>query len=142
MCKQAWLLFLILCLWSWNLGGKNSPAIQETLVQSLGWEDPLEKGAATHSSILAWRIPGTDHGVVKSQTQVTFTLISISGCLDFHKAGSSFSRKIPRGVRKGALSVTSDPHHPKILFHLQSAAGDLFPLLSSSDKFDFSPVWV
>ena len=36
---------------------KNLPAMQETWVQSLGWEDPLEKGKATHSSILAWRIP-------------------------------------------------------------------------------------
>ena len=36
---------------------KNSPAMQETWVQSLGWEDPLEKGKATHSSILAWKIP-------------------------------------------------------------------------------------
>jgi len=35
---------------------KNVPAVQETWVQSLGWEDPLEKGMATHSSILAWRI--------------------------------------------------------------------------------------
>ena len=38
---------------------KNLPAMQETWVQSLGWEDPLEKGKATHSSILAWRIPRT-----------------------------------------------------------------------------------
>ena len=38
---------------------KNSPAMRETWVQSLGWEDPLEKGKATHSSILAWRIPWT-----------------------------------------------------------------------------------
>ena len=36
---------------------KNPPAMQETLVQFLGWEDLLEKGKATHSSILAWRIP-------------------------------------------------------------------------------------
>ena len=36
---------------------KNLPAMQETWAQSLGWEDPLEKGKATHSSILAWRIP-------------------------------------------------------------------------------------
>ena len=35
---------------------KNLPAIQETWVQSLGWKDPLEKGMAAHSSILAWRI--------------------------------------------------------------------------------------
>ena len=36
------------------------PTMQETWVQSLGWEDPLEKGMATHSSILAWRIPWTE----------------------------------------------------------------------------------
>ena len=39
---------------------KNPPAIQETQVQSLGWEDPLEKEMATHSSILAWKFPWTD----------------------------------------------------------------------------------
>ena len=38
---------------------KNSPAMWETRVQALGWEAPLEKGKATHSSILAWRIPWT-----------------------------------------------------------------------------------
>ena len=37
----------------------NLPAMRKTWVQSLGWEDPLEKGIATHSSILAWRIPWT-----------------------------------------------------------------------------------
>ena len=37
--------------------GKNLPAMQETWVRFLGWEDPLEKKMATHSSILAWRIP-------------------------------------------------------------------------------------
>ena len=36
---------------------RNLPAMQETQVQALGWEDPLEKGMATHSGILAWRIP-------------------------------------------------------------------------------------
>ena len=39
---------------------KNLPAMQETQVQSLGSEDPLEKGMATHFSILAWRIPWTE----------------------------------------------------------------------------------
>ena len=38
---------------------KNPPAMQETWFQSLVWEDPLEKGKATHSSVLAWRIPWT-----------------------------------------------------------------------------------
>ena len=52
---------------------KNPPAMQETQFRSLGWEDPLEKEMATHSSILAWRIPWTEepreltvHGVTKS----------------------------------------------------------------------------
>ena len=51
---------------------KNLPAMQESWVQFLGQEDPLEKGMATHSSFLAWRIPwteeGTVHGVAMSPT--------------------------------------------------------------------------
>ena len=43
---------------------KNLPAMWETWVRFLGWEDPLEKGTATHSNILAWRIPWTTvHGI-------------------------------------------------------------------------------
>ena len=50
---------------------KNPSAIRKTWVRSLGWEDPLEKGKATPTSILAWRIPWTFvHGVTKSQTQL------------------------------------------------------------------------
>ena len=55
---------------------KNPPAMQETRVRSLGWEDPLEKEMATHSSILAWRMPRTEepgglhtvHGVAELDT--------------------------------------------------------------------------
>ena len=39
---------------------KNPPAMQETWVQSSGWKDPMEEGMATHSSILAWRVPWTE----------------------------------------------------------------------------------
>ena len=56
---------------------KNPLAMQQTWIQSLGWEDPLEKVMATHSSLLAWRIPmdraawwATVHGVTKSQIQL------------------------------------------------------------------------
>ena len=56
---------------------KNLPAMRETSVRSLGWEDPLEEGMATHPSILAWRIPmdrgawrATVHGVTKSPTRL------------------------------------------------------------------------
>ena len=60
--------------------------MQRTWVRSLGWEDPLEKGKATYSSILPWRIPWTVvHGVAKSQT----------GLSDFHvhKAAYVFQRQ-------------------------------------------------
>ena len=51
---------------------KNPPAKWETWVRSLGWEDPLEKGTATYSSIMAWRIQWTVVlGVTKSQTQLS-----------------------------------------------------------------------
>ena len=57
---------------------KKFPAMQETWVQSLDGEDPLEKGMPTHSSILAWRIPWTEEpgrlqlmGVTKSKTQLS-----------------------------------------------------------------------
>ena len=64
------------------------PAMRETWVLSLGWEDPLEKEMATHSSTLAWKIPWTEkpgrlqsHGVAKSQTRLsdfTFTFINVN----------------------------------------------------------------
>ena len=57
---------------------KNLPVMQETRVPSLGGEDPLEEEMATHSSILAWKIPWTEeragstvHGVAKSRTQLS-----------------------------------------------------------------------
>ena len=63
-------------------------AMQETWVQSLGWEDPLEEGMATHSSILSWRIPtyrgvwwATVHGAAKSWTWLS----------DFHLSAIPFS---------------------------------------------------
>ena len=56
---------------------KDLPAMQETRIPSLGWEDPLEKGMATYFSILAWRIPWTEEPVgqqslrLQSQTQLS-----------------------------------------------------------------------
>ena len=56
----------------------NPPAMQETWFQSLGWDDPLEEGMETNSSILVWRIPkdrgawwAIVHGVAKNQTQLS-----------------------------------------------------------------------
>ena len=65
-----------------QMESENLPAMQETQVRSLSWEDPLEKGMATHSIILARRIPWTKdpgrpqvHGVTKSQTLVNLTVL-------------------------------------------------------------------
>ena len=57
---------------------KNLPAVRETWIQSLGWEDPLKMGTATHSSILAWRIPWTvqsmgSQRVGHNRATITFT---------------------------------------------------------------------
>ena len=50
---------------------ENLPAMQETWVRSLGWEDPLEKGKATHSSILAWRILWTVYSMGSQESDTT-----------------------------------------------------------------------
>ena len=61
MSTQKLVCELCLYMLLWGFPGaqmvKNLPAMWEAWVQSLGWEDPLEKGMVTHSSILAWRIP-------------------------------------------------------------------------------------
>ena len=58
----------------WWLVVKNPPVMQETQVYYLGWEDPLEKEIATHSSILAWKIPWTEKpggvGVAKESNRI------------------------------------------------------------------------
>ena len=68
---------------------KNLPAMRETRVQSLGQEDPLEEGVATHSSLLAWRIPidrgawrATVHGVAKSWTRLERLSTALRAWLD------------------------------------------------------------
>ena len=69
---------------------KNMPAIQETWVRSLGWKDPLEKGMATHTSILAWRIPRTEEpgglyspwGREESDTTERLTLTHLQNCFN------------------------------------------------------------
>ena len=65
---------LFICLFWASLVAKsvkNLPAMQETPVQSLGWEDPLEKEMATHSSILAWRIPWTEESMGSQESDMS-----------------------------------------------------------------------
>ena len=68
--EKGWVGYPLQYSWAFLVAHrvKNLPAMQETWVRSLGWGDPLEKGKVTHTSILAWRIPWTVHGVAKSWT--------------------------------------------------------------------------
>ena len=90
---------------------KSSPAMWETWVQSLGWEDPLEKGKATHSGILSWRTPGTSPRYspwgAKSRTRLsdlhfTFRMTGRSGgpTPHSHVSVNHGSRMIPRAECK------------------------------------------
>ena len=65
-----WIVYQLQCSWVSLVAQlvKYPLAMWETWVRSLDWEDPLEKGKATLSSILAWRTPWTVHGVAKSRT--------------------------------------------------------------------------
>ena len=78
---------------------KNMPAMQETQVQSLSWEDLLEKGMATHSSILAWRIPQTE-SVVTVQLPSHVQLFATSWTAA-HKASLSIT------ISRSSLKLTS-----------------------------------
>ena len=83
---------------------KNLLAVQETQVRSLGWEDPLEKGKATHSSTLAWEIPRTEEtgrlqfmGSQRSQTQhccssVTQLCLTLCDPMDYTVYGTLQAR--------------------------------------------------
>ena len=79
---------------------KNPPAMQETWIRSLGWEDPLEKGKATHSSILAWRISWTGHGFTKSWTQLSY----------FHLAIAVLKGRVTLRIRMIKKEVPSNIH--------------------------------
>ena len=77
---------------------KNPPVMQETWVRSLGCDDPLEEGMATHSSILAWRIPrdrgawwAMVHGVVESDTTEQLSLITLGPLVDLIQSDSTVS---------------------------------------------------
>ena len=81
---------------------KNLPAMWETWVLPLGWEDPLEKGKATHSSILAWRIPWTTvHRVAKSWTQLS----------DFHFFVSRAFLRTVSILQKNVMKILREQSH-------------------------------
>ena len=98
---------------------KNLPAMQENRAQSLGRDDPLEKGITTHSSLLAWRNPmdrgawrATVHGVAKSRTRLKQVSMQARTFTSF--TATSMSQWFPSlingltGVRTGTVWVTEE----------------------------------
>ena len=94
---------------------KNLPARLETCIHSLGWEDPLEKEMATHSSILAWRIPWTDEsGGLESmvsqrvrhnwETKTTCVCVRVCVCVSIYLNSEPFSYKTRQRLKKHGCS--------------------------------------
>ena len=117
---------------------KNPPAMRETWVRSVDWEDPLEKRKATHSSILAWRIPWT----IKSRTQLSnfhfhFSL-SREGCCDFEAVvrTPALFPKSPPSLLAFQPSVGSALHPSALSFGLKIA---LFQVRAAHQVTRYSP---
>ena len=109
---------------------KHLPLMWETWVRSLGWEDPLEKEMATHSSVLVWRIPwmgATVHGVAKSWTRLS----------DF----TSFHFKLNAGTEKGFWSSScglfSVSAHPSLVLGIQ-----IFSSLRDTNHLRFGSTFI
>ena len=92
----------------------------ETWVQSLGWEDPLEKGKATHSSILAWRLPWpcVVHGVKKSWTRLSnFHFPSISYCWWSFSSAISHLLSLLQSITFLVYSLDASPCMPAVTLY-------------------------
>ena len=83
---------------------KNLPAVQETWVQYLDWDDPLEKGKATHSIVLAWRIPGTVLGRKELDTTERLSL-TIMECAAMQETQVQLDQEDP--LEKGMATYSS-----------------------------------
>ena len=111
-------------LWA-SLGAqlvKNRPAILETWVLSLGWEDPLEKGLATHSSILSWRIPWTEEpGRLQSMglqkvgrdwttktSSILHMVMYVFKCYSFNSSHLSYPHCVHKSVLYVCISIAGD----------------------------------
>ena len=125
---------------------KNLPAMQETWVWSLRWEDPLEKGKATHSGILAWRIPWT---VVHESQRVghewatfTFSLFSVlrrSHCED-REEGHVTTEAETEGVRLKPRNADDRQQAPKLDDWVQNRRGFRNSRNQTCCHFDFRPL--
>ena len=124
---------------------KNLPEMQETCVQSLGWEDPLEKERTTHSSILAWRIPWTEEpGRLQSlgwqrgeHDWVTNMVLIIMVINRFHPLFASKDPHEPLQINTGE-KTREDATDTKPLFHLWLSSLTLeFAFLEGRDVYWF-----
>ena len=105
---------------------KNMPAMQETGVQSLGWEDPLEKGMATHSNILAWRILWTEEpGELQSMGLQRIRHNWVTNTTPIH------------GVAKSRTRLSDWTEHYNTLLHHTTTTTAPLPCLLLSDIFFF-----
>ena len=91
---------------------KNPPAMLETWIQSLGWENPLKKGVATHSSILAWRIPWREEsGGLQSMGSQSQTRLSDSLS---QKEGNRIPERLSN-LLKGPVSMSDSKTHDSVI---------------------------
>ena len=118
--------YKLLLLLSWHFKAsliaqlvKNPPAMQETWVRSLGWEDPLEKGKATHSSVLAWRIPWTTQSMGLQRIRHDWASVSQSWhpclqswCLLVFLTNKCLFSHISRRIGHFCLFKTSSGRYP------------------------------
>ena len=120
---------------------KNPPAMQETWVRSLGWEDSLEKEMTTHSSVLAQRIPWTVHGVAKSWTRLSRFHFSLSYTKDFSKDGNTVVISLPacnlQPNEGGQISIqqVNTGLQTRVLLTLQVTMRSLNSMQSSTSIF-------
>ena len=101
---------------------KNLPAMQETWVRSLGWEDPLEKGKATHSSILAWKIPWTIQSMGSQRVRhnwATFTSLHNRLKLLLSSIKSASLQLLPSDPGSAPRSLHNIYQAPGLLFFTQ-----------------------
>ena len=144
---------------------KNAPAMQETWIRLLGWEDPLEKEMASDSSILAWRIPWTEEpgelqsmGSQKSQTRLSDQRTTkISNCLESVLWDSGKPRRLGHflqardgehtgsALRKVPVPQGSERPHPLVPSTMalpkKEAVDSLSPLVTSTDSREQSFLW-
>ena len=129
---------------------KSPPAMRETWVQSLGWEDPLEKGKATYSSILAWRILRTlyiVHGVTESQTRLRDFHFHFQGPLQVQSAvprGQSHFKggAAGKGGSQPMMPSAASHHGPSSTHYHAACSGGVMCYLCGPGRQNIEPNWV